>query len=80
MPKKIIISEEQLKRIVKKVNEDDNWWENEGPDKWNQLEKDLRFVLDKIINKHKSNWGNDQYAVIGAIEQIFEGIFNKVGR
>jgi hypothetical protein len=80
MPKKIIISEEQLKRIVKKVNEDDNWWENEGPDKWNSLEKDLRFVLDKIINKHKSNWGNDQYAVIGAIEQIFEGIFNKVGR
>lgn len=80
MPKKIIISEEQLKRIVKKVNEDDNWWENEGPDKWNSLEKDLRFVLDKIINKHKSNWGNDQYAVISAIEQIFEGIFNKVGR
>ena len=80
MPKKIIISEEQLKRIVKKVNEDDNWWENEGPDKWNSLEKDLRFVLDKIINKHKSNWGNDKYAVIGAIEQIFEGIFNKVGR
>jgi hypothetical protein len=80
MPKKIIISEEQLKRIVKKVNEDDNWWENEGPDKWNSLEKDLRFVLDKIINKHKSNWGNDQYAVIGAMEQIFEGMFTKVGR
>ena len=80
MATKIIISEKQLKRIVKKVNEDDNWWENEGPDKWNSLEKDLRFVLDKIINKHKSNWGNDQYAVIGAIEQIFEGIFNKVGR
>ena len=34
----------------------------------------------KIIDKHKSNWGNDQYAVIGAIEQIFEGMFAKVGR
>ena len=80
MAKKIIISEEQLKRIVNKINEDDNWWENEGPDKWGLLEKDLRFVVDKIIDKHKTNWGNDQYAVIGAIEQIFEGMFTKVGR
>ena len=36
--------------------------------------------VDKIIDKHKSSWGNDQYAVIGAIEQIFEGMFAKVGR
>jgi len=36
--------------------------------------------VDKIIDKHKSNWGDDQYAVIGAIEQIFEGMFAKVGR
>jgi len=80
MAKKIIISETQLKKIVNKINEDDNWWENEGSDKWDLLEKDLRFVVDKIIDKHKSNWGNDQYAVIGAIEQIFEGMFAKVGR
>ena len=55
MAKKIIISEQQLKRIVKKINEDDNWWESEGPDKWDLLEKDLRFVVDKIIDKH--NYG-----------------------
>ena len=72
MAKKIIISEEQLKRIVNKINEDDNWWESEGPDKWD--------LVDKIIDKHKSNWGDDQYAVIGAIEEIFQGMFAKVGR
>ena len=43
MAKKIIISEEQLKRIVNKINEDDNWWENEGPDKWGLLRK--RFKI-----------------------------------
>ena len=78
MAKKIIISELQLKRIVKKLNEDANWWE--GPDKWDLLEKDLRVVVDKIIDKHKSNWGDDQYAVIGAIEEIFAGMFAKVER
>ena len=43
MAKKIIISEEQLKRIDNKNNEDDNRWEKEGSDKWDLLEKDLRL-------------------------------------
>ena len=44
------------------------------------LEKDLRFVVDKIIDKYKSNWGDDQHAVIGAIEEFFKECFFKVGR
>jgi|TARA_R110000744_G_scaffold31710_1_gene74439 hypothetical protein len=79
MATKIIISEKQLKRIVSNNLQEDYWQKNDD-EKWDLLEKDLRFVVDKIINKHKSNWGDDQYAVIGAIEQIFEGMFNKVGR
>jgi hypothetical protein len=79
MAKKIIISENQLKRIVNSQLQEDYWQTNDD-EKWNLLEKDLRFVVDKIIDKHKSNWGDDQYAVIGAIEQIFEGMFTKVGR
>ena len=79
MATKIIISEKQLKRIVSNHLQEHSWSPNDD-DKWNLLEKDLRFVVDKIIDKHKSNWGNDQYAVIGAIEEIFEGMFAKVER
>ena len=63
--------------VYKTLNEHDSWQPSDD-DKWNLLEKDLRFVVDKIIDKHKSKWGNDQYAVIGAMEQIFEGMFAKV--
>ena len=54
-------------------------WESEYSDKWDLLEKDLRFVVDKIIDKHKSNWGDDQYVVIGGIEEIFQGMFIEGG-
>ena len=79
MATKIIITEKQLTRIVNNHIKED-YWQSSDDDKWNLLEKDLRIVVDKVIDKHKSNWGNDQYAVIGAIEQIFEGMFTKVGR
>ena len=79
MATKIIISEKQLKRIVNSQLKED-YWQPTDDDKWNLLEKDLRFVVDKIIDKHKSKWGDDQYAVIGAIEEIFEGMFAKVER
>jgi hypothetical protein len=79
MATKIIISEKQLKRIVSNHLQEHSWNPSDD-DKWNLLEKDLRFVVDKIIDKHKSNWGDDQYAVIGAMEEIFSGMFAKVGR
>ncbi len=79
MKQKVIISEKQVKRIVSNHLKED-YWQPEDDEKWSLLEKDLRFVVDKIIDKHRSNWGNDQYAVIGAMEQIFEGMFAKVER
>ena len=39
---------------------------------------DIRKSMDKIIENHKHNWGDDQYNVMGAIEEIMEGLFQKV--
>ena len=44
------------------------------------VRKRFKICLEKIIDKHKSNWGDDQYAVIGAMEEIFQGMFAKVER
>ena len=64
---------------TKKVNLSENWWEEELPkDKWQVLEMDIRKSMDKIIENHKHNWGDDQYNVMGAIEEIMEGLFQKV--
>jgi len=79
MATKIIISEKQLKRIVNNHLQED-YWQPSDDEKWDLLEKDLRFVVEKIIDKHKSNWGDDQYSVIAAMEEIFEGMFAKVER
>jgi len=56
----------------------EHWWEEETTDKWSLLEKDMREAMDKIIEDHKSNWGGDQYNVMGAIEEIMENLFQKV--
>ena len=53
------------------------YWEDE-PDKWGLLEIDVREMVDQLIEKHKPNWNGDQYAIIGAIEQIFDGMFAQV--
>jgi len=38
--------------------------------------------LKRIVNTHlqEDYWGDDQYAVIGAMEEIFQGMFAKVER
>jgi len=54
------------------------YWADE-PDKWTLLEKDLRIAMDQLIEKHTPNWGDDKYAVMNAIDQMFEdGFFQKV--
>ncbi len=64
-----------MKNDIRKVLRE--YWDNE-PDKWGSLEMDVRALTDKIIERHKDNWGGDQYAVIDAIQQVFEGMFEKV--
>ena len=64
-----------MKNDIRKVLRE--YWDDE-PDKWGLLEMDVRSLTDKIIERHKDNWDGDQYAIIDAIQQVFEGMFEKV--
>ena len=68
-----------MKNRIKKILREEYWHVGDD-DKWNNLEKDLRYVVERLIDRHKDSWGGDQYAVMGAIEQVLEGMFQKVGR
>jgi len=48
--------------------------------KWEDLEKDVVDAIRPIIEKHQEKFDHDSYAVIGAIEDIFDGMFQKVNR
>ena len=69
-----------MKGLIKKILREDVSWQTSDDDKWDGLEKDLRYVVDRLIERHKDNWGGDQYAVMGAIEQVLEGMYQKVRR
>ena len=66
-----------MRPLIKKVLRE--YWEQE-PDKWDLLADDLKDCLEELIAKHKSEWYDDQYAVISAIENIMDERFAKVGR
>lgn len=57
---------------------DESLWVDEPTDKWGLLEKDIREVMEVIIKDHSPKW-RSQYEVMGAIEEIMEGLFQKVG-
>lgn len=48
--------------------------------KWNDLERDVQDALRPIIDKHQDNFGSDSYAVIGAIEEVFDAMFPKINQ
>ena len=63
---------------LKRFNEEFEWDEilnnREGElDKWSSLEKDLMDVVEK----HKGQFGSDSYAVIDAVYQVMDGMFQK---
>ena len=64
-----------MKNDIRKVLRE--YWDDQ-PDKWGLLEMDVRALTDRIIERHKDKWDGDQYAVIDAIQQVFEGMFEKV--
>ena len=73
-----------MEKLIKKILVEEttklkeHYWDDS--DKWDVLAGDLRQHLNEIIKKHSPNWGNDQYAVISAIEDIMEEMFSKVRR
>jgi len=63
---------EEIKRAIK---EDFEWDDVLGSDdKWNQLERDVRDLVDK----HSKNFDKDSYEVIDAIYQVMDGMFQKI--
>lgn len=69
-----------MKDRIRKILREEFYEEDYTPDKWDLLERDLRQYIEKIIKDHRHNFYNDQYAVISAIEEIFEGMFARVAR
>ena len=66
-----------MKPLIKKILREQ--WEYQ-PDKWDLLADDLKICIEHLIKKHKSEWYDDQYAVISAIENIMDEMFAKVSR
>ena len=74
--------EELIKKILKEetTHLQETYWQQSDDDKWNKLERDLTYVVERLIERHKDSWGGDQYAVMGAIEEVLDGMFSKVER
>ena len=47
-------------------------------DKWDRLERDVDSCVRSIVETHKDNFGHDSYAVIDAIYQVMDQMFQKV--
>lgn len=69
-----------MKDLIKKILREDSYWQPQDDKKWELLDKDVKHIVERLIERHKSNWGGDQYAVISAIEEILNGMFQRVGR
>ena len=54
-----------------------NWVET---DKWSSLETEVKKAIVPIIERHKTDFGNDSYAVISAIQEVFEQMFQRIKR
>lgn len=71
-----------IKEEIKHILEDEFQWSDVlGTDnKWDQLEKDVNDSIRPLIDKYSKDFGNDSYAVIDAIYQIIDGMFQRVDR
>ena len=67
------------KDIRKRLREDINAYQTKTRDKYEVLEQDLT----QLVEKHKeafAHYPNDSYGVLEAIEQVFEGMFQKIDK
>lgn len=75
MEKKVIkLTESDLEKLVTKVIKEEYYSED---NKWDQLERDLSKCIEPLIEKYSKDFGRDSYAVIDAIHQILDGMFQK---
>jgi hypothetical protein len=80
MKKKLWIFIIVMKHLIKRILKEESYWHPEDDRKWELLDKDVKYIVERLIERHKDNWGGDEYAVISAIEEILEGMFQRVDR
>ena len=69
-----------MKHLIKKVLREESYWQPENDRKWELLDKDVKYIVERLIERHKDNWGGDEYAIISAIEEIFDNMFQRINR
>jgi len=87
MKKVVRLTESDIENLVRKIIKegDDFSWdqvlgnqsEDNESDRWSNLERDLSSCIEPLIEKYSTDFGNDSYAVIDAIYQIMDGMFQK---
>ncbi len=90
MKKKVVrLNEKDIENLVRKIIKEDklnefDWdqvlddqQQGRRPNKWNSLERELSSCIEPLIKKYSTDFGNDSYAVIDAIYQIMDGMFQK---
>ena len=88
MKKKVVrLNEQDIENLVRKIikEENDFSWDqvlgdqsqDRGSNKWNTLERELSSCIEPLIEKYATDFGGDSYAVIDAIYQIMDGMFQK---
>jgi len=80
--KVVRLQEKDIERLVKKILKEDFDWNDvlggREDSKWHSLELDLSNCIEPIIEKYSKDFGSDSYAVIDAIYQVLDGMFEKV--
>ena len=85
MKKKVIrLNEQDIENLVKKIMKESTYdfdWDSvlgNSDDKYRTLEKEVSSCIEPLIEKYRSDFGNDSYAVIDAILQIVDGMFQRI--
>jgi hypothetical protein len=84
MRKRVIkLNEQDIENLVRKIIKEEGFsWEEvlgnqNRNDKWDNLERDLSSCIEPLVEKYATEFGSDSYAVIDAIYQIMDGMFQK---
>ena len=85
MKKKVVrLTEQDVENLVRKIMKESTYdfdWDSvlgNSDDKYHTLEKEVSGCIEPLVEKYKSDFGNDSYAVIDAILQIVDGMFQKI--
>ena len=85
MKKRVVrLNEQDIENLVRKIMKESTYdfdWDSvlgNSDDKYRTLEKEVSGCIEPLIEKYRSDFGNDSYAVIDAILQIVDGMFQRI--